>query len=151
MAQGWGSSADSRVTNTVPDFSTPGAVIKPLIIPRRGVPKGVSILGIWPPANHPSLLESHQSDPVRSHHHWEVLLGFPLEHSPYVLSGEALSPMTFLHSFLVWKCPGHRLSRHLQVLAKGAGGVQAGPWPSGSTPAHPCWPHPVLEPGKTEL
>lgn len=75
------------------------APIRPLITARREkwlpCPQRPFHLGTWTPASHPSLLESHRQDPVRSHHHWEVLLGFPLAQSPYFLSGDTLIPTTF--------------------------------------------------------
>lgn len=67
--------------------------------------------------------ESHHSDPVKSRHHWEVLWVSHWHTFLIFLLGKHSLLCPSVCSFLVWKCPA--LSRYLEVLAKGDGGVKA--------------------------
>lgn len=81
-------------------------------------PSAFSILGIWPPADHPLHPESHQPDPQGA-----IATERPSQDSPGTLSS-----LSFLGNLVFYVLPsipfqtGHaqrtRLSRHLAVLAK---------------------------------
>lgn len=97
--------------------------------------------------------ESHHSDTVKSRHHWEVLWVSHWHTFLIFLLGKHSLLCPSVCSFLVWKCPA--LSRYLEVLAKGDGGVKAsgalGRRSSTSVPASPTPRTPGLGPGKTAL
>lgn len=87
--------------------------------------------------------ESHHSDTVKSRHHWEVLWVSHWHTFLIFLLGKHSLLCPSVCSFLVWKCPA--LSRYLEVLAKGDGGVKAS-GPLGGAPAHLCLPPPPPAP-----
>lgn len=108
LSQGRGCWLGTQLSRFTPHRYSPNfhhiISITPLIIPRREEegamsPSAFSILGIWPPANHPLLLDSHQSDPARSHLHWEVFPGFPWHTLLLSLLGKHCLPHPSLHSF----------------------------------------------------
>lgn len=68
-------------------------------------PHAFSILGSWPPADHPLLPESHQPDPTRSHHHCQAFPGFPWNTLLLFLLGKHCLLCPALHSFPDWTCP----------------------------------------------
>lgn len=92
-----------------------------------GPPNASSTLGARPPANHPLLPENHQSDPARSHHHWEVFPGSPWHTLLLLLLGEHCFLCSSLHSFPDWTRPEHK--------AEPAKGEQVGSrrWDQGSS------------------